>query len=158
MTNQQQAYERLRKKCYSIIYPDWLSLGFGCEIKFVDDENWNEIIEDMIKIEPQQVWNDVYMIWTVKDYSIFVDDVVENLGPDLSLQDILRALEKNHVSYGDNGISFSYEYSKLNKKRRWVFAAQFILYPFLWVEIDIDKKPKDRDPEIHLQLLELLDG
>lgn len=136
-----KTYEKLRKKVYEIIYPDGIPLEFGCEVKYKTD-NWSVYKSRLVERETMAIH------FFIEEWSIPKEWLIEKLWPDLSLQDILKALEVS-----EKNISYTLQYDKV------LWWCYVIIYPSeIRFRIDLSKKVKDRKEEKHLQLLELLNG
>lgn len=138
-----KVYNELRTKVYSIVYPDYIPLEFGCEVKRSD---WYKTFVDRVSSEPADYdWVLRFEIgWW---HSMLEREIDENLWPDLSLQQILRALQ-------------------LFNWNNWPVVEDLYFSSFwltlygtenpISIQLDLSKKPKDWDQKTHLQLLELL--
>lgn len=135
-----KVYNELRQKVYSIIYPDGILIEPWCEIGYIADEETSISYEKiMYRLPPCS-----FMIppWPIQDIQI-----KENLWPDLSLQDILRAMLLKDVFW------------KLIQDWSWEFLL--LWWPTEnreYIVIEWQKKPKDREEETLQDIYNLLDN
>jgi len=82
MTN----YEKLRAKCYEIIYPDGIPLEFGCEIKGIGGDYFDVIdVEHNGRVTVREGWVITKKTFQ-RNYKI--------LGKPLELRDLLKIIKK----------------------------------------------------------------
>jgi len=133
-----KTYNKLRKKVYEIIYTDSIPIEPWFEIGYISDEETSMSYEKIIHC----LWFDSFLI---PPWPIHKMQIKENLWPDLSLQDILRALRKR--TNDDTSVSCY---------QAWWHITVFGKKTEFLMGIDMSKKPKDREEETLQKILELL--
>jgi len=133
-------YEELKKLVYGILYPEGIPLEFGCEVR----HNYNWKLETTFIIEEESA-NSVF-IETIND-PIASCSIIENLWPDLTLQDIMRAIDTKIIEWSNFAVCTISE---------WYLNITFMGQNNP-IKIHLSKKPKDRSDETFIKLINLLD-
>lgn len=147
MTN---SYQKLRKLVHSINHPDGHPLVFG---SYAIIKNWwpgriYMTSENNIRFESMDQNNAICVSRTE-------DTIEENLGPDITLQDILLALDKNKV---DNYIKIESDCWWWRDLILWLEDDPDFDEDKCMIPIDLSKPIKEQDEEVLQSIYNLLDN
>lgn len=138
-------YETLRAKVYEILYPEGIPLEFGCWVL-----DYKDGVDKVIAGSNGEEKVLIKGIGEIEKYKLLDINAFKILGKPLSLQDILRAVDK----YKEGGdIYYLYANGWLMRDGQTHEGhrdGQMVC------KLDLSKQIKDQDEEVLLKLIELI--